>query len=573
MRQNGDIGIGMHRNAHGTLKSKDLPRLPSNSDRDPAPVQSRYNSHLRLETVSTQTPGGHIFPSSAQQPTSKFPSTFPAVPHHATQADALRTLDKPVHRYEPKEAAQLRGSFVRSRVDTKKASAQRLARGNKSLRNVFRPGIKVDTSFLRGHQNVPRQLFPQSETLPAKEELVGNQNVHNQVQLPSLGAFISLGDLEGLDVAQRHHKGVGQKKSKPVGQNGRFEYESWEKSGSPRTKEKKARRMERASVASKFATASRIIEQGSRNGNHTPTLRQSRNKNKDLTPTSQIISGISPSDRPIPIGLSISPQKQVAFGIVQPVDAITTDHRVIDYETQQNDEGVVTPTILITPAKEGSGWASSPEVGSFTQRHKPRPPSSIYSQATAYPRDSPSSEIIPPIPPIPAGITGVLRKRSSSDIKQRSEFTGAAKSVRMSGFLEKLRTRDSTGTLFEEDDENQPSSRILSTATLIEEEGTPQTATAQLARPMKNLKLDTFIPSPRRSRGWWNVITTPFELRQSGLWSPLASPRNLEKTKEPQNLNAAAAIGFSPCMRIFLANSNSAVRRSHRRYICRSEWF
>ncbi|KAH7086876.1 hypothetical protein FB567DRAFT_496434 [Paraphoma chrysanthemicola] len=68
-------------------------------------------------------------------------------------------------------------------------------------------------------------------------------------------------------------------------------------------------------------------------------------------------------------------------------------------------------------------------------------------------------------------------------------------------------TLDSNGTAFEEDDDHKRSHRIMSTGTVFEEDETPlreRTVEAPFA-------IDTSVaPTPRRSQGWWNVITTPF---------------------------------------------------------------
>ncbi|KAF2831527.1 hypothetical protein CC86DRAFT_342412 [Ophiobolus disseminans] len=68
-------------------------------------------------------------------------------------------------------------------------------------------------------------------------------------------------------------------------------------------------------------------------------------------------------------------------------------------------------------------------------------------------------------------------------------------------------TLDSNGTAFEEDDDVKRSHRIMSTGTVFEEDETPlreKTVEAPIT-------IDTsLVPTPRRSQGWWNVITTPF---------------------------------------------------------------
>ncbi|KAH7408410.1 hypothetical protein DE146DRAFT_712290 [Phaeosphaeria sp. MPI-PUGE-AT-0046c] len=68
-------------------------------------------------------------------------------------------------------------------------------------------------------------------------------------------------------------------------------------------------------------------------------------------------------------------------------------------------------------------------------------------------------------------------------------------------------TLDSNGTAFEEDDDVKRSHRIMSTGTVFEEDETPLRERA-VGAP---IAVDTsLVPTPRRSQGWWNVITTPF---------------------------------------------------------------
>jgi hypothetical protein len=78
-------------------------------------------------------------------------------------------------------------------------------------------------------------------------------------------------------------------------------------------------------------------------------------------------------------------------------------------------------------------------------------------------------------------------------------------------------TLDSAGTAFEEDDDSKRKDRIMSTSTVFEEDETPLRE-----RTVENsLAIDTsMVPTPRRSQGWWNVITTPFVMTpKSSTWT------------------------------------------------------
>jgi hypothetical protein len=147
-----------------------------------------------------------------------------------------------------------------------------------------------------------------------------------------------------------------------------------------------------------------------------------------------------------------------------------------------------TPSIVITPALNGR-----------SSRPGGRAASSLYSRATFAPsfvdhRDT---------PPMPTNMQFFLEKSQSALDANRKDGS-----------------RDSVGTAFEEEDDIDVKrhERVTSTATVFEEEEdqTPLTAPSHGGKNAKELYIDTTIlPTPRRSRGWWNVITTPFENAKS----------------------------------------------------------
>lgn len=103
--------------------------------------------------------------------------------------------------------------------------------------------------------------------------------------------------------------------------------------------------------------------------------------------------------------------------------------------------------------------------------------------------------------------------------------------------------RDSTVTAFEEDADAKRKDRVMSGCTLFEEDETPQTASAKSAKSLNGLTLETALPTPRRSRGWWNVITTPFEATPKGkshFWT--SSPTNEDDTPDVPMLPDMASI-------------------------------
>ncbi|KAI9694421.1 MAG: hypothetical protein M1822_000037 [Bathelium mastoideum] len=163
-----------------------------------------------------------------------------------------------------------------------------------------------------------------------------------------------------------------------------------------------------------------------------------------------------------------------------------------------NEQNLVTPTIIVTPAKED--MAASMTAGD-DHTHRPRPRSSVYSRAT-YIAGSPDDNEIPPLPSIPwyrSPRPGRSSVRDSSYSCQRSLF------------------RDSVITPLEEDEQEEDhfrNERSLSTFTISEEpldsEGGSVNPIQTEQRTPDLLYSRVSRPLPRRSCGWWDYIKTPF---------------------------------------------------------------
>jgi hypothetical protein len=208
-----------------------------------------------------------------------------------------------------------------------------------------------------------------------------------------------------------------------------------------------------------------------------PSLDQSELQTAiSLTPGSRTWQDMSPWD-----------QQRIPIGISVPTDSIS------DFSSYQgprqrsgSDATLVTPNITITPAEAmNSVWSpDTPYSGSdYT--------SSMYSHR-------PADGYVPPVPALPAGFTDSTNDPARHKPPQaETEVSGHNRHD----------TLDSNGTAFEEDDDLKRSYRIMSTGTMFEEDVTPlreRTVNAPMA-------IDTsLVPTPRRSQGWWNVITTPF---------------------------------------------------------------
>lgn len=199
-----------------------------------------------------------------------------------------------------------------------------------------------------------------------------------------------------------------------------------------------------------------------------------------MTPGSNTWNEISPWDRRIPIGISV------------PTDSVSDFSSFNGARLRSgSDATLVTPNIVITPAEAmKSVW--SPDTPFTESDYTP----STYSRYTFNAHSTDPSA--PPVPALPAGMTSA----SGIQVMQRPKDDAASAPNH-----NRNDTLDSNGTAFEEDDDVKRNQRIMSTGTVFEEDETPLRERA-LDAP---IAVDTsLVPTPRRSQGWWNFITTPF---------------------------------------------------------------
>ncbi|KAI9722733.1 MAG: hypothetical protein M1812_001664 [Candelaria pacifica] len=219
-------------------------------------------------------------------------------------------------------------------------------------------------------------------------------------------------------------------------------------------------------------------------------------------PPIKLEEDLSPSDRPIVIGLSV-PSARLEEHTLSPLSASVASSAVTAHAGRArapSDANSVTPTIIITPARETSGWSIMPKAPSPPSTR--RIASSIYSQPTPYIGGAPQSTAIPPMPAVPANI-----HRNGHGVNpfmpQRNEV------------------RDSANTLFEEDQDEKTPIRAFRSQSSSESDHSPQlsspgrsfSGTSALS-PGNRSSVDT-TATRRRSRGWWNFITTPFVTRSN----------------------------------------------------------
>ncbi|MCJ1470250.1 hypothetical protein MMC07_008895 [Pseudocyphellaria aurata] len=198
------------------------------------------------------------------------------------------------------------------------------------------------------------------------------------------------------------------------------------------------------------------------------------------------ITELSPSDRPIMIGISIPSAKLAEHSISPDVGLAGSSPR--QYATDRDPP--MTPTIIVTPAKvERSSSDESYEQNAVSQDRR-RAVSSVYSQTFQHGRGWAQTTDIPPVPSHPF---------------VPSKYTPPTNP-------------------FENDDKGSPS-RVVSSCTIFDEDelrGRPDSGESQL-RILKRSSTDT-IATRHRSQGWWNHIVSPFITRGNTMMFKASSP-------------------------------------------------
>jgi hypothetical protein len=213
---------------------------------------------------------------------------------------------------------------------------------------------------------------------------------------------------------------------------------------------------------------------------------------------------LSPSDRPIVIGISI-PSARLAEHTLSPETATSTTSKILQSYEHRTPTSMApeTPTIIITPAQAGTIWSALDDNSAGPTL---RPASSIYSQAPHNAMGIYTQKDAPPVPQMPASVLENERQRIAA---QKSYFSPDS----------------DEGTTWEDDEvtdrDIKSRSRAFSTGTVFEEDESPVIArrgraTSISAGPkdLKHASIST-VTTRRRSKGWWNYITTPFLTRSN----------------------------------------------------------
>ena len=212
------------------------------------------------------------------------------------------------------------------------------------------------------------------------------------------------------------------------------------------------------------------------------TLKPSSSKGRigDLSRASSKWSNLSPSDRAVVIGISVSPE-ELDQHVTSPETGATepkglTEQHAIDRRPSN------APSIVITPAKETAPWSAT--VDEPVAQRK-RAASSVYSQYPPQHGNVIDSELVPPIPPLPP------------DAKRHNAQVIAAHDM----------------------DEKNSHAGIVSTCTVFDEEADegqvmggqlrPGSSGSHLRILTKRASMDS-VATKHRSQGWWNHIVSPF---------------------------------------------------------------
>lgn len=205
---------------------------------------------------------------------------------------------------------------------------------------------------------------------------------------------------------------------------------------------------------------------------------------------------VSPSDQAMTIRMTFSPS------------TVSNYTRTPNSPILPRSPDACPPVIVITPAKE----SFSPDALARKAQH--RSASSVYSRYTNCMPRSYGGDNAPPVPPLPSFVSTKAQKSWFSDFSRGSGITA-----------------------FEED---LPSARS--------QQGPASTDcdAVHFNNSVRQSALSaSALPTPRRSKGWWNVITSPFSAKSATtpFWrSP--SPRETNEDAEPI-LDKSASMGIS----------------------------
>lgn len=235
---------------------------------------------------------------------------------------------------------------------------------------------------------------------------------------------------------------------------------------------------------------------------------------------------LSPSDRPIPIGISVpfgSPEADTT-GTITMADG---SRRRDSFRSEKSHNTPVTPSIVITPAAandrdndngNGNGWG---EPWKHSPPRRARPASSVYSQPTPLMKNNNDNKTdsIPPVPALPPpGAYDNWFGTYDIPIEQQNPMPPSSPAGGRRRAL-------SDGTVFEED---------YSPSKLHARARASSVSVHSRHAASNRFSMDTIATRPR-SQGWWNVLLSPLLSRSSTMTTLNRVPGtpNEEKEKLP----------------------------------------
>lgn len=261
----------------------------------------------------------------------------------------------------------------------------------------------------------------------------------------------------------------------------------------------------------------------------------------------ELSNEVSPSDRAIEIGIAV-PSADLSQHTDSPETSAVPQRQA---SQKYGQEYLTTPTIIVTPAKEDFDDGLTAPLRNY------RPTSSVYSRYTnCVPKRQPRIEGTPPVPPLP--LFAEQSAVSSHDT-----------------------ARDSSLTEFEEQRSTPPdstssrSNRTSSVHTDIEEDSEEvplPPVPAQRSVSWKRRSSQAGVPTPRRSKGYWNILSPFSASARSANFSFLPRSPSLREEDEDADdrpiLSAASGMGISRDLGSDIGGrsvANSSLRRNFSR--------
>ncbi|KAK0650529.1 hypothetical protein DIS24_g6793 [Lasiodiplodia hormozganensis] len=426
-------------------------------------------------------------------------------PYETPQTGNLMETQGVVGGYQPSQnwaydasrvAAQ--NAFAKQKRMSSHLNKSRSKRRNKPFGQTMRPAIAVDTSYSRHRGPAPRQVFPAAVgglfatgkpgMVPPEEE-----------KAPSKFKWLGLAKSASIRKLRSDDRKESLDKLAPT-------YELQEKGSYPEDDgfRFKSKTMRRNAPEVKPETKPVMVPFVPGPPPDPPVAQISVPETpENIQPPRMSPLDVSPSDRPITVGLTVSPEQVSDYDTPQSAQSGNNlGVHPANHQRSNSPASAETPTIIVTPAREKAGWL-------FPIDNRPRPASSVYSRATnAYTMYNPSREYIPPVPAIPANFE-TRNDNSPGGISTANGFV-----VSESPSPSEPAPPQPAASSKAQEIANTKKPRVTSDATLFEEDQTPQSAGT--LRGPTGLYIDTNIPpTPHRSKGWWNIITTPFEFTPS----------------------------------------------------------